>query len=160
VKRIGHRRYSETVTSVKTGDAYISTVGDICRRLAYERLVGAFWELLPEVEGKDGYINLPVDVGVGDLATWRKEPAPRSLYELQIEVCEKAIEALAKSGRVSQAQKDQSRKKIEAEIEKLKKTKQPARVLGGNPTYEERGKYNAEVAKRVRDGIKSGKAVS
>jgi hypothetical protein len=29
VKRIGDRRYCETVTSVKTGDAYIRTVGEV-----------------------------------------------------------------------------------------------------------------------------------
>src|SRR5262249_49810966 len=40
VKRIGDRHFSETVTSVKTGDAYISTVGGICAELAYARLIG------------------------------------------------------------------------------------------------------------------------
>jgi hypothetical protein len=157
VKRIGDRRYSETVTSVKTGDAYIKAVGSVCGWLAYSRLIGVFWQHLPLSPFKDGEIlRLDVGIRIGDLAKWRKQRAAMSLYELQIEVCEKAIEALAKVERVPQAQKDQARKKIEAEIAKLKKTKRPVHVQG-DYNFEERGVYNADLAKRVRQGVKSGK---
>lgn len=157
VKRIDDRRYSETVTSVKTGDAYIEKVGRICSRLAYSRLVGVFWDHLPSSPIKDGE-RVSLRLGIGDVAKWRKQRAAKSLYELQIEVCEKAIEALAKVEDVPRAEKDQARKKIEVEIAKLKRTKQPASAQEERPpTFRYRGRYNAEVAKRVRDGIKSGR---
>src|SRR5262249_12020311 len=64
VRRIGDRRYCVTVTTVKTGDAYIRTVGDICRDLAYSRLIGVFWYHLPLVKGKEGQeVNLPLHIG-------------------------------------------------------------------------------------------------
>jgi len=157
VKRRGDRRYSETVTTAKTADASIRTVGDICDELAYSRLIGVFWQHLPLVEGKDGDVELPLDIGIRDLSRWRKQRATKALHVLQIEVCEKAIKALAKVKRVPRAQKDKARKKIKAEIAKLKKTKRPVHVQGGEPSYRERGVYNAELAKRVREGVQSGK---
>jgi hypothetical protein len=157
VKRTGDRRYAETVTSAKSGDADIKEVGVICYQLASSRLVGVFWQHLPEVEGKDGLVNLPLDVGIGHLPRWRRQRATKVLYELQIEVCQKAIEALAKVKRVPQAEKNKACKKIEAEIVKLKKTKRPVHALGGGPSYDVRGVYNAELAERVRRGVKTGK---
>ncbi len=155
MKRTGDRHYSETVTSVKTGDAYIEDVGTICAWLAHSRLIGVFWQHLPLSPFKDGE-TLSLDVGIGDLSRWREQRAAKSLYELQIEVCERANKVLAKVEEVPQAEKEQARKKIEAEIVKLKKTKQPVHIQGGH-SYRERGVYNAELAKRVRDGVKSGK---
>jgi hypothetical protein len=157
VRRTGDRRYAETVTSAKTGDAYVRTVGGICDEIAYSRLIGVFWKHLPEVEGKDGDEKLGLDIGIRDLAKWRKERAAKPLYELQIEVCEKTIKALAKVKRVPRAERARARKKIEAEIAKLKRTRRPSHVPGGPPNYEERGVYNAELARRVREGVKSGK---
>jgi len=157
VKRRGDRRYSEIVTTVKTADASIRTVGDICDELAYTRLIGVFWQHLPLVEGKDGDMELPLDIGIRDLSRWRKQRATKALYKLQIEVCEKAIKALAKVKRVPRAEKDKARKKIKAEIAKLKKTKRPVHVQAESYSYEERGKYNAKLADRVREGVKSGK---
>jgi hypothetical protein len=157
VRRTGDRRYAEIVTSVKTGQAYLETVGSICNEIAYSRLIGVYWQHLPEVDGKDGQEKVWVDVGIGDLARWRKERSAKRLYELQIEVCEKAIKALAKEKGVPHAEKERARKKIEAEIAKLKKTKRPSRVRDGPLSYRERGVYNAELARRVRRGVKSGK---
>jgi hypothetical protein len=154
VKRCRDQRYCETVTSVKTGDAHIKSVGTICDRLAHSRLVGVFWQHLPLNPSKDGE-KLWLDVGIQDLTDWRTQRADKALFELQIEVCEKTIEALSKVASVPQSEKDQARKKIEAEIAKLKKSRQPVHEQGGH-TFEERGRYNAELAKRVRDGVKSG----
>jgi hypothetical protein len=96
------------------------------------------------------------DVGIRGLSEWRKKRAEKSLYELQIEVCEEAIKELAEVKRVPQEQRDAARKKIEAEIATLKRTKRPSNVQGGY-RFERSGPYNAELAKRVREGIKSGK---
>src|SRR5260370_41401813 len=96
-----------------------------------------------------------MDVCIVDLSTWRKQRATKALYELQIEVCEKAIKALAKVERVPRTQKDRARKKIEAEIAKLKQTKRPSHVRGGHSFRG--GVYNAKLAKRVRKGVRTGK---
>jgi hypothetical protein len=155
VKRSGDRRYCETVTSQKTGDAYIYSVGYVCRELAYARLIGVFWQHLPLDPIRDGQ-HLRLDVGIRDLAKWRKQRAAKSLYELQIEVCEKAIKALADVEGVPRAEKDRARKKIKEEIARLKKTGRPVQVQGAE-WFEERGVYDAKLARRVREGVKSGK---
>jgi hypothetical protein len=155
VKRSGDRRYCETVVSGNTEDAHVRDVGDVCGDLAYARLIGAFWQHLPQDPNRDGR-KLSLGVGIEDLARWRKQRAAKLLHELQIEVCEKAIKALAKVEGVPRAEKDRARKKIEAEIAKLKKTRRPAHVLGGH-TYWARGLYDAKLARRVREGVKSGK---
>jgi hypothetical protein len=152
VRRHIDRRYSETVTSGMTGDAFIKHVGSICGQLAHARLIGAYWRHLPLKNGK----RLKLEIGIGDLSTWRKQRADKALYELQIEVCEKAIEALDKVEPVPQTQKDRARKKIEAEIAKLKKTKKPTHVLGTHG-FDYGRPYNAKLAKRVREGVRTGK---
>src|SRR5262249_2552141 len=143
------------ITSGLTGDALVENVGSICDWLAHARLIGAYWRHLPNNPLNPGH-RLFLNVGIGDLSTWRKQRADKALYELQIEVCEKAIEALGKAKRVPQVEKDRARKKIEAEIAKLKKTKKPTHVLGGHGFYQGRP-YNAKLAKRVREGVRTGK---
>jgi len=138
-----------------TGNAYIEDVGGVCSQLAYSRLIGIFWQHLPRSPIKDGQ-KLYLDVGIVDITEWRKQRAAKPLSELQIEVCEKAMEALSKVEGVPQDEKAKARKKIEAEIDKLKNAKKPVPILGGH-NFRRRGVYNAELAKRVRDGVKSGK---
>src|SRR5262249_45207861 len=101
--------------------------------------------------------KLGLGSGIVDVAEWRKQRASKSLYELQIEVCEKAIKGVANASRVPQDEKDLARKQIEAEIANLKKTKKPVFLQGDYMLFEKRGRYNADLAKRVREGIKSGK---
>jgi hypothetical protein len=156
VKHINDRRYCTTSTEIDTGDAYIQDVGSICGGLADSRLIGVYWQHLPpDPNSIKGHV-LSLDVGVNGLSRWRKQRAAKTLYELQIEVCEKAIESLASAKGVRQAQKDHVRKQIEAEIAKLRKTRQPVHVQGGYDYYCGR-KYNAELARRVREGVKTGK---
>jgi hypothetical protein len=155
VKHADDHRYSDTVTSMKTGDAYIEDVGGTCGWLAKSRLIDVFRQHLPPDPIKD-FDKLSLDVGIKDLTKWRKERAAKSLYELQIEVCEKAIEALAKVQGVPQAEKDKARKKIEQEIASLRKSKKPVHVEA-SPSFLKRGQYKAEFAKRVRECINSGK---
>jgi hypothetical protein len=154
VKRAGDHHYCDTVTSVKTGDAYIEDIGDVCCWIAYSRLIGVFWQHMPRSPVKDGE-KLSLDVGIGDITEWRKQRAAKSLYELQIEVCEEALKELSNVKDVPQNEKNKARRKIEAEIERLKSTKQHVSVLGGH-TFRERGRYNAELAKRVREEFKNG----
>jgi hypothetical protein len=124
VRKAPDRRYSLTVTSQQSGDSYNFTVGGVCNHLAYSRLIGVFQQHMPLDPNHDGF-RLRLDVCIKSLPAWRKERKDKSLYQLQIEVCERALKELQKVKRVSQTKKEAARKKIEAEIEKLRKTKRP-----------------------------------
>ena len=156
VKRIGDRRYCQTVITAIVGNARVLDVGTVCERLAWARLVNVYWKHLPEEGLGAKQPNLDV---VGDLARWRKQRAGKPLYELQIEVCEAAIKALnAKPGeRVPDADKRRFQKKVEAEIAKLKKAKKPVHALCSFWFVEEWGVYNEKIAAQVRKGVKTGK---
>ena len=117
--------------TVKTpGDnAKILSVGDICQSLAYGRVLDVYKRVLP-VNPHNECARIYLNSGIGDkgLAEWRKERKNKSLYELQIEVCENALRSLAKDKElkdVSEAQRKLIRQKIEGQIEKLKRTKAP-----------------------------------
>lgn len=155
VKRSADERYCVIVTSVKTGDAHVEEVGLVCNSFARSRLIGVYWRHLPRSPHKEGE-KLILDDGVGNLAKWRKDRAEKTLYELQIEVCMKAIEALEKEKRVPKEERKNARIKIEREIEQLRKTRRPSQIEGGHSFYVG-SVYNPDLAKRVRDGIKSGK---
>jgi hypothetical protein len=126
VHKIGDRRYSLTVTDKTNEDSYNLTVGDVCRELAYDRLVGVFVRHRPRDErGNEMHPRIRLDIGIKDLAAWRKERKDKAFWELQIEVCERALQQLEMTPGATPANKKRARKKIQAEIKKLKRTKQP-----------------------------------
>jgi hypothetical protein len=120
------RRYSLTVTSQASEQSYNLTVGAVCRHLAYDRLVGVFRQHLPYGRGRpDASPRIQLEIGINNLAAWQKERKDKSLWELQIEVCERALEELPKAKGVSQAKLVGAGKKIKSEIKNLKRTKRP-----------------------------------
>jgi hypothetical protein len=155
VRRSRDEHYSGIATDNMCADAEIRTVGTICERLAYGRLIGAFWKHLPLSPRKEGQL-VNLNLGINGLSAWRKQRAGKSLYELQIEVCDKAVLELAKENRIPQAEKDRATNEIKAVVATLKSSKKPVSERGGY-NFGGSGVYNAEVAKRVRDGVKSGK---
>jgi hypothetical protein len=148
------KRYCVTLVIVKTDDAEVYTVGDICFNLAYDRLVGVFQQHLPPSELKEG--PLVMDIGIEDLGAWRKKRAEKPLYQLQIEVCQLALRALPKYIK-SKDQQFESRIKIAAEIMKLTNQKKPVflKYHGFHVSYGQPA-YDATIAKWVREIIKSG----
>ena len=154
-----HKKDARYCLTVRTaGDnAKILSIGDICDSLAYGRLVDVFTWHLPPAPGKEsGPIYL--DVGIGDkgLAEWRKERANKPLYELQIEVCENALRALAKEKDLEEKEKKVLRKKIEDEIAKLRSTKQPV-MRKYNWFDDDYRLYTAAQAKEDRQELKREK---
>jgi hypothetical protein len=138
VRKSGDRRYSLTVTSQQSETSHNRTVGDACRHLAYSRLIHPLRRCLPRDPTHDGW-RLNLNFSIGNLREWREERKHKSLYELQIEVCERALEELERRNdelrtvkRISQANLDAARKKIKSAIEKLKRTKQPV-LFKSNP---------------------------
>lgn len=156
VQRIDDRSYCIAVWNQNNGDGRICSVGGVCGDLAYHRLVDVFRQHLPTDPFKDGW-PISLDVGITSLAEWRKKRVDKSFYQLQIEVCEIALRELAKVERVPDKKKTLARKKIEAEITKLRKTKEPIfldeGLFGG---YELT--YTAEKAKQIRKAVESGSA--
>src|SRR5262249_9273306 len=116
-----------------------------------------FQQHLPLDPSQDGRkISLDYELGIGlkeNLADWRKKRANKTLHQLQLEVCEAALVELSKVKRLSKEQKDSTQKKIEAEIEKLRRTKQPVFLKA---FFFHELTYKEDVAKRVREAVKSG----
>ncbi|HEV3255499.1 MAG TPA: hypothetical protein VG013_01340 [Gemmataceae bacterium] len=133
------------------------TVGRLCRQVAYDELVGVFRQHLPDNPPdapEMGEIDL--DVGVyqlGNLVEWREKRKDKTLSELQIEVCEQALKELAKAKGVPRHEKVQARKKIKAEIGKLRKTNRPilvrSDILGSLDEC-----YSAEEGKEFREKLR------
>jgi hypothetical protein len=127
VRKAGDRRYSLTIVSQQSGNSRNDTVGNVCRRLAYDRLIDVFQRHMPAWPERCGW-TVRLDVGIEDLAAWRKKRNDKSLYQLQIEVCERALKEVQKVKGISQEMKDEARKKIKSEIKKLTRTKRPFQI--------------------------------
>jgi hypothetical protein len=126
VRRTNDRRYSLTVTDQSSEESLNLTVGNVCSHLGYDRLVWVFQQHLPYGRGRpDASPRIQLEIGIENLAAWRKERKTKSLWELQIEVCERALEELPKAKGVSQAKLVGAGKRIKSEIKKLKRTKRP-----------------------------------
>jgi hypothetical protein len=161
VRRANDQAYCVIQTDEQVGGASLKTVGDVCRTLAYRRLIYVFSKHVRSSEGRPIWLNVGVEST--SLAEWRKARSKKSLHELQIEVCEAALRAPSKKkGQTAipylQNHKE-AREKIEAALENLRKTKEPdlrdasGRFVPGGESL----RYNPETAKRVRDCVKSGK---
>jgi hypothetical protein len=148
--------YCVTMVSVKNEDAEILSVSRILGPLVYSRLVDVFEQHLPrDPNREERRISLPY--GIEDLSEWRKARKDKALYLLQIELCETALTELAKVKGISKDDKKVARKKIEAEIEKLRSTKRPVFMehTGFFVPFRE-CLYTPDLAKRVREAVKSG----
>jgi hypothetical protein len=83
----------------------------------------------------------------------------KSLYQLQIEVCELALAELPKVTHFSKEQKDQARRAIEGQLDKLQRTKRPVFLKYPRFYLPYLGAvYDAETAKLIRDAVRSGSA--
>jgi hypothetical protein len=153
VRHAKDERYCSVTYSGNSGDAYIDSVGYICYLLAYERLCCVFQEHLPSLPPHGCPIHLE-DVSK-DMAAWRNKQKNKSLYQLQIEVCEMALRKLpkARNDDISRKEKALAQTMIEAEITKLKKTKQPYLDKYGHGFYMA---YPRDEAKRVREAYETG----
>ena len=152
VRRADDPRYSLTLREDGEG-ASTWSVGDFCSDLAYSRLVAVFQRHLPRTKDSAQYnrvIYLDIGVEATDLAKWRKKRQTKSLYQLQVEVCQRALARLSKVKGVSHDDKDKARKQIEAEIETLQTTKRP--VLRGS-NLDGLETYSAEQAKSIREKL-------
>jgi hypothetical protein len=147
-------RYSMTVGA--DGEwASNRTVGDICAHLAYSRLIGVFEQHLVETNDpvKPGQIHLPIGITPTTVARWRQARKAKSLFELQIEVCERALKAMPTATAATVQQRTQMSNMIRAQIQKLRKERR-AIILESNVLGLDT--YNSELAKAMAERIGIG----
>ncbi len=121
LKHLGDERYS--LTMAFDGENYINwSVGGLCHMLAYKHLA-------EDVLDRHVSVNRPIrllrDIS-DDLGGWRKARSDKSLYELQLEVCELGLAKLDKHPErhiLMDGQKEKMRQKIEDELAELKASK-------------------------------------
>lgn len=152
VRKGNDRRYCNTSYSGSSGDVYIDSVGLICSDFAYERLCYVFARHLPSLPPHGCPIQF-WDVKE-NMPAWRNKRKDKSLYQLQIEMCEMALRELRKLDPhdLSDKGKAEARKKIEADIKELRKTKRP---IMKKPSEYNPG-YPTKEAERVRAAYEKG----
>jgi len=156
VRRQGDPRYCIMQWQDVDENAEICSVGRACEDLAHDRLFGLIRPYLPSAPGKEPEYACRID-DIEDLAAWRKARAGVPLYRLQIEVCHKALRALdrlVKEKLLSDKEKAEARKGLEAEVAKLRRTRRPVFTeisLTANV-------YKPKVATRIRKVIESNSA--
>jgi hypothetical protein len=155
IQREKDTRYAVTIVSPVETPKMLS-VGSICSELAYSTLVGVFRQHLPPDPRKDGS-SITLDVTDKSLGEWRKARKDKALYELQIEVCETAIDMLSKTKGIPEDQMLTARRRIADEIEKLKAGKRP--FIPKRESFQDfKHVYTRELAKRIREVVSSGSA--
>lgn len=150
VKNANNRKYSLTVKN-NTGEFAQDnwTVGDVCRALAYEKLVALCDQHLPLDPNKPGHrIYLDIGVETTNIAEWRIIRSGKPLYQLQIDVCELRLKQLAKAKGISRGEKHAARKKIESEIARLKTKKEC--IFLESSSLQELDVYSLEEAMKIR----------
>jgi hypothetical protein len=153
LRRWDDERYCVVVMYGSFDNALVYSVGTVCSHLAHDRLVDVFdRHLPPNSEGRPLRLDVVGDT-VRDLAGWRKKRAKKSLYELQVEVCQAALRELAKVEGLSKEERAKAREKIEAEVARLKRTKRPDLPKFSALWLKT---YNAKDAKRVREAVEDG----
>jgi len=123
VKHLDDKRYSVTMCIDDGPNAFNFTVGSLCRIVAESRLI-----LVSRIHSDPTSRDRPdvyIDVGIEDIAKWRKERPKKSLSELQIEVCEKAISTIQMNAELSDKVKAIESERIRRTISQIKETKKP-----------------------------------
>jgi hypothetical protein len=158
IARRGDRRYCITAASIQTQNPEIFSVGDVCDWLAYTQLRDVIDRHMPPDPAMNGP-PLTLELGIKDLAQWRKQRKEKSLYQLQIELCETAIRELAKVRGIPKREKVLARRKIRAAIQKLTRTKKPIFMKDTSVGFSNHVPvFSPGLAKVIRKAIQSGSA--
>jgi hypothetical protein len=162
VRREDDSRYCAVTLDVMSLEAQTRTVRSICHQHAYWCLVGVFQQHMPyEWGGRHARLSLDQLDKLGD---WRKARRNKLLYEMQIEVGKMALVELAMLRKsrverelVSKHDIDSARKKMQAELERLRRTKQPIFAEGPfSDVGPHECMYSEAAAREVRERVRSG----
>jgi hypothetical protein len=128
------------------------TVGDICRIILVENLTTAYRPYIPGGELSAARLYFPDALRDKDkMRAWIREQVSkqRPLYELQIEMCQWAINEIPGLPEVSDAEKQTAIRNIQAQIETLRMTRKPVLVKSINKR-DIRVPFNRESAENSR----------
>jgi len=169
VAHLDDRRYWLTLADEagagEFGAAENYCVGDYCTKLAYSQLMFPVERNQSIIRGRSSDEKpkpravLPVPFG-NDLRQWRKSHSGKTFYELQIEICKGAIDALPGLTGPSAQDKVKFREQIKSEIEHLRKTK--TGLFGGDGyarafSGERYNRFDAERAMEIRGAYEKSK---
>jgi hypothetical protein len=149
--------YCLTIRLKADGSGQHMYVNSFCGALAGERLLNIVWRNLPPEPTKNGPLKVRGNLILASnppspWAKWRRERPNKKFYELQIEVCEHYLCALAKEENIPDEDKEISRKNVEAEIAKMRRTKKP--IIPKFNFAEEYSLYTPQQAKEIREKLK------
>jgi hypothetical protein len=151
VARSDDDRYCLTYASDQ-GFARNYSVGNLCSRIAYVQLHFPVDESLEQINRERDAQELKrvyLAGFSGPLKIWRAARPAKPFFELQIEVCQLALEQLPDVTHVSKAAKDDCRRRLAATIDKLRQTK--VGIFGGFKFPGEKYRlYDEEQAKELR----------
>lgn len=152
IKHLDDDRYALTM-SLDFSAPRNYTVGQLCYAVASPRV------LFPERQRSNpdsrGRPDIRLDLGINDLAKWRKDREKKPLYALQIEVCERAIEQLDLQERVTEISKTNIRVELQSRIKQLTKDKRVYFFPLTTDGYNFYSSEKAKVARREIDDLKS-----
>jgi hypothetical protein len=126
IEHLDDKRYC--VTFEQDQSAYNYSIAGICIVLLRGNLIEAYVHQLPALDRPAyGKLRSPDVIPDHDFKEWcrKQHDDGKKLYELQIEMCEWAIEAISELDEVSEKVRDASIASIEKQIELLRKTKRP-----------------------------------
>jgi hypothetical protein len=111
VEHLDDQRYSLTMTSNVSGRSYEWTVGDICHEIVARNLTQGYYESL-KPKSFDRYRTLrnPTFLNRPEVKRWCQERKDKKLQELQVEVCELTVIALASDDHLARALSTEDRK--------------------------------------------------
>lgn len=153
LRHMDDKRYAVTVGTEPGHYAENYSVGDICYEAAWARLDFAMVHL-KQIPGEQHDV-IRLDLGNTVLTKWRKERATKRLYELQIELCETALEKVAVEDGLSQEAKERISKELREKKSLLVKTKEPRFAFA---TWDGYDKYNAKMAQEIRERFEREKS--
>ena len=140
-------------------NAINKSIGDICQILLLESVTAAYMPHIPDGEGAFLRLQWPDPIPEDRFSEWAQDQivAKKSLYALQIEMCEWAAGVIVseKISGVTQEAREKSGNLIRMQAVKLRERKRP--VLMKSIAGELREIYTPELAKRVRARIDSMK---
>lgn len=146
VKHIGDKRFALTMNH--NGSRFENySVGEFCHMLALRRF--RFIMHMHSDPNSGDRPDVYFELGMDDLAKWRKKRAGKSLYELQIDACETALSQVPKLEDLPKEAKDSVRARLQSMVKKLKKTKKSLYFDTTMDSYECFTAMRAEEARKL-----------
>jgi hypothetical protein len=126
IAHFADNRYALTMR-YDEGDPQVYSVGDLCHLMAAGRLTFAStWKSEP---GSEDPPDIWLDLGLDDIPKWRRQRSQKSLYALQVEICETAVREISIAPNLSNSVKARIGTELNAMLHELKGTKTPFSFL-------------------------------